>query len=190
MPHRRAEQGAGALQRALQRRSSRKALRQRQRNDSRAAPGRTLACCRSTHRLAQTSRCRGSAESHRVPGAGLSSFRQRRDLATAGKTQPAPHVRSSVSEPLASSSAVLPLPSGPRLAKARAPPEPVAVQPVRRGDGAVPRDDLRAEMWRPPRARPATASPGGHPGLDLVRCGLSSTVPPRMRWTRRSSVSL
>jgi len=189
MPHRRAEQGAGALQRALQRRSSRQALRprtrQRQRNDSRAGPGRTLACCRSTHRLAETSGCRGSAKSHRVPGAGLSSFRQRRDLATAGKTQPARHVRSSVSEPLASSSAMFPLPSGPRLAKARPPPEQVAVQPVRRGDGAVPRGDLR-----PPRARRATASLGGHPGLDLVRRGLSSTVPPRTRWTRRSSASL
>ena len=134
MPHRRAEQAAVALQRSLQRRSSRKAAtprtRQRRRIDSWAARAQPLACCRSTHGLAETSGCRGSAEPRRVPRAGrellppaLRSGDRGQDSAGAARRLKCQRAtRQLVGD--------VPAASGPRLAKALAPPEPVAVQPV------------------------------------------------------------
>jgi hypothetical protein len=196
MPHRRAEQAAVALQRSLQRRSSRKAAtprtRQRQKNRQLVRP------CSGARLLPVYSRSRRDIGMSRISGTSPSSA-CRSGAASASAAIWRPRPRLSRSGPAAQVSASH-SPARRRCSRCQrsatcegsgtARTSRRAASRARRGDGAVRPGDPRAGMmasassetrdpvaWRPP-------GPGPRPPR------LSFTGPRRMRWTRRSSVSL
>jgi hypothetical protein len=162
VPHRRAEQGATALQRSLQRRTSRSTPPSRRRQKKRQlGRGRIRARCGSNSGLAETSGGGGFLWPRRVPRAGRRYSGPAPIRVTAAKTR---QKRGLVSRPgtarrlryqraTRGSSAMFSTASGPRLATDRAALEPLAVHPSgRSGDGAVPRGGAGGGTWRPPRA--------------------------------------